>query len=149
MYSIIISVISLLSNEKIINYNESCNKKYSKDEFELIPKFFVASGPCLTVKKDTCVQTDNYPFNYSNKKCSIYLSNKANLSTEMFSTEQYNDNLYIKNENNFYSLISLNYETFSGFSGPNGLISNGPLLWDPDNTITDYGWRICASKGNP
>lgn len=104
--------------------------------------FSVASGSCTTTNGGQCVTSPNYPSAYDNNgACQITISSSTSLTATAFATESCCDKLYITQ--------SGAEVPFSGSTGPNDVVTSGPLRWDSDGSVTASGWEVCMLPPQP
>jgi hypothetical protein len=88
----------------------------------------------------TCVQSASYPQNYgANQKCTVEIdeANAAPIVVETFDVESY------------YDYLTVNGNTYSGTSGPDGVTPTGSITWSSDFSVQRGGWRFCMLAPAP
>jgi len=80
----------------------------------------------------SCIQTLNFPANYSNDdECTIELYGAIDLRMEAFWTERR------------YDILTMDGVRYFGVEGPPNGTYTGSITWSADYTVTSPGWRLC------
>jgi len=94
--------------------------------------FSSISGDCI-VSCD-CISSPNYPELYgSDESCAIAVATSSELEVKDFNTELSED------------VLQINGESFSGTTGPGGVVVDGEILWSTDGTAQSKGWHVCGA----
>lgn len=102
---------------------------------EIPDLWMILSGPCSIV--DGCIQSPNYPSNYSdNQRCTILVNDALARPIEVvsFATEYGYDKLFI------------NGRPFSGRKKPLKVLPHYSISWESDEDTTDKGWKLCPGQ---
>jgi len=97
--------------------------------------WMILSGPCTI--RDGCIQSPNYPENYSNnQRCTILVNETLAKPIEVvsFNTEYGYDKMYI------------NGRPFSGRRNPSKIVPRYAISWESDEDTTDKGWKLCPGQ---
>lgn len=93
----------------------------------------VVSGEC-TIDASDCLLSAGFPEAYGDsQQCKVAVNPQGAMPLEVmnFTTELGFDKLYV------------DCKSYSGGTGPNGVIPSSSLFWTSDASVTESGWRIC------
>ncbi|CAK0889241.1 unnamed protein product [Prorocentrum cordatum] len=89
-------------------------------------------GPCEL--NGFCVQSPNYPNNYSAQQActiDIHLQVAAPIMVESFYTELFSD------------ILTVSGVEYSGNVGPSGITPTAAIVWTSDSSVEMSGWKLC------
>eukprot|EP00438_Fugacium_kawagutii_P003771 Skav207395 [mRNA] locus=scaffold2421:96854:101985:+ [translate_table: standard] len=95
--------------------------------------WLVVSGEC-TIDSSNCLLSPGFPEPYEDgQQCKVAInpSGALPLAVMNFSTELGFDKLYV------------DCKSFSGDTGPDGVVPTSAIFWTSDASVTESGWRIC------
>ncbi|CAJ1379694.1 unnamed protein product [Effrenium voratum] len=91
----------------------------------------VQFGDCAVT--DNCLQSPGYPGPYpAGSVCKVLVQNIAKqIAVSAFSTEE------------GWDVLTVNGHQYSGTDGPEGVVPQGQVIWEADESANDLGWKLC------